>query len=126
MSDHSKLEDPIPGRCNARVRSRPGGRCRRFPLKGKTRCALHGGRSCGVKTAEGLRRIVAAHETHGKYTGRRQRQKRRRTAAELEAEMQELLDRTLADVLAGKPFDPSELDALAAEIKAAEGGGDDG
>jgi hypothetical protein len=32
------------------------------------RCRLHGGRSTGPKTAEGLERLRAARTTHGRYS----------------------------------------------------------
>ena len=56
----SKLPDPIPGRCNARTRGNPPGRCKRYPAGGRTRCRLHGGASTGARTAEGKARISAA------------------------------------------------------------------
>lgn len=48
-------EQPIPGRCGARTRSRglPGGArgpyCRLWPLRGETRCKLHGGAGNAAK-----------------------------------------------------------------------------
>ncbi len=36
---------PIPGRCGARLRKKPGQYCGHWPLKGRTRCRLHGGAS---------------------------------------------------------------------------------
>src|SRR5712671_810692 len=34
--------------------------CRRWPVKGKKRCRLHGGLSTGAKTPEGKARVLAA------------------------------------------------------------------
>jgi len=44
--------------CNARTRK--GGRCRRYPLAGKRRCLLHGGKSTGPRTLEGMSRTLSA------------------------------------------------------------------
>lgn len=53
----------MPERCGAR--NRRGEPCRLYPLKGATRCKLHGGRSTGAKTPEGRKRVQAAATTHG-------------------------------------------------------------
>lgn len=50
--------------CLARTRS--GSNCTKAPIKGKTRCRLHGGLSTGPRTAEGKARIAAAHWKHGR------------------------------------------------------------
>jgi len=44
--------------CGARTRT--GGRCQRYPLAGKRRCLLHGGKSTGPRTVEGLSRTLSA------------------------------------------------------------------
>lgn len=55
-----------PRRCGARISpiTRDGKTrspfCRKLAMKGKTRCALHGGRSSGPKSKEGLARTLAA------------------------------------------------------------------
>src|SRR5947207_2746805 len=46
-------------RCGARVRHRHGF-CRRWPVSGKSRCKLHGGRSTGARTVDGKARSLAA------------------------------------------------------------------
>ena len=51
-------------RCEARTRK--GSSCQKPPLKGKSRCRLHGGLSTGPKTPEGKARIAAAHWKHGR------------------------------------------------------------
>lgn len=43
--------EPHEERCGAR--GRLGGACRRWPLAGRSRCALHGGRSTGPRSAGG-------------------------------------------------------------------------
>jgi hypothetical protein len=58
-------------RCDARTRS--GALCRKYPIKGKRRCRLHGGLSTGPKTAEGRARIAAAQVKHGRYVNWRAR-----------------------------------------------------
>lgn len=50
--------------CSAKTRT--GTACQKPPIKGKTRCRLHGGLSSGPKTAEGKARIAAAHWKHGR------------------------------------------------------------
>ncbi len=53
-------------RCGARTRA--GCPCRAPAIRGKLRCRMHGGRSTGPRTAEGLARLRAAHTIHGCYT----------------------------------------------------------
>ena len=36
---------PDEGRCGAQLRGQPGVHCRKFPIEGRTRCRLHGGKS---------------------------------------------------------------------------------
>ena len=48
--------------CGARTRA--GGRCGQHPMA-NGRCYLHGGKSTGPRTAEGLERIRAARTRHG-------------------------------------------------------------
>lgn len=50
--------------CLAKTRS--GTKCQKPPVKGKSRCRLHGGLSTGPRTAEGKARIAASHYKHGK------------------------------------------------------------
>ena len=53
-------------RCLAKTRR--GTACLKPALKGKTRCALHGGRSTGPRTQRGLQRISEANLKHGRQT----------------------------------------------------------
>ena len=53
-------------RCGAKTRK--GMPCQRPALRGKTRCALHGGQSTGPKTQRGLQRISEANIKHGRQT----------------------------------------------------------
>jgi hypothetical protein len=46
-------------RCGAKLHGQLGC-CRRWPVKGKKRCRLHGGLSTGAKTPEGKARVLAA------------------------------------------------------------------
>jgi hypothetical protein len=52
-------------RCGARAR-RTGAPCRQ-PATANGRCRLHGGKSTGPRTAEGLERLRAARTRHGAY-----------------------------------------------------------
>jgi hypothetical protein len=53
-------------RCGAK--SRTSGCPCRAPAMPNGRCRLHGGKSTGPRTAEGLARLAAAHTTHGNST----------------------------------------------------------
>jgi len=53
-------------RCEARTRK--GMPCQRPGNKFNGRCKLHGGRSFGPSTEEGLARLVASKTTHGRTT----------------------------------------------------------
>ena len=56
-----------PGRrCGAKTRR--GTECRRPAYKQNGRCGLHGGKSTGARTPEGLQRISDANLKHGRYT----------------------------------------------------------
>lgn len=52
-------------RCGAKTRK--GTPCRAPAMK-NGRCRLHGGKSTGPKTPEGIERIRQAHLKHGEYT----------------------------------------------------------
>jgi hypothetical protein len=52
-------------RCGARTRA--GTPCRAPALRAKLRCRMHGGRSCGPPTLDGLARVRAARTQHGRY-----------------------------------------------------------
>jgi hypothetical protein len=54
-------------RCGARTRA--GCRCRAPAIRAKLRCRMHGGRSTGPRTEEGLARLRAARTVHGHYSG---------------------------------------------------------
>lgn len=53
-------------RCEARTRK--GTLCQRPGNKVNGRCKLHGGRSIGPSTEEGIARLVASKTTHGRTT----------------------------------------------------------
>jgi len=42
-ADDRAEEKPIPGRCGANLRKKPGRYCQKWPISGRTRCRLHGG-----------------------------------------------------------------------------------
>ena len=50
-------------RCGSRTRA--GSPCRAPAVRNRKRCRLHGGRSTGPRTAEGLERLRAARTKHG-------------------------------------------------------------
>ncbi len=63
-------------RCEARTRR--GTLCQRPGNKINGRCKLHGGRSTGPKTEDGLARIIASKTTHGRFIkAEREKVKRR-------------------------------------------------
>ncbi len=53
-------------RCGARTRR--GTLCQCPAMRNRRRCWLHGGKSMGPKTAEGVERIRRASTTHGRRT----------------------------------------------------------
>ena len=63
-------------RCGAKTRK--GTPCQRPAYKRNGRCSLHGGRSTGPKTEDGLARLTAARTTHGKYTKDKRAEAKRR------------------------------------------------
>ena len=62
-------------RCGARTRR--GTACQRPAYKRNGRCGLHGGKSTGARTAEGIQRISDANLKHGHYTKEKLLRKRR-------------------------------------------------
>ena len=66
-------------RCGAKTRR--GTECQRPAHKQNGRCSLHGGRSTGAKTADGLQVISEANLRHGRYT--KDKLERQRRAAEV-------------------------------------------
>jgi hypothetical protein len=52
-------------RCDARTRS--GAKCR-APAMSNGRCRMHGGKSTGPRTSEGLERMRRANTRHGNYS----------------------------------------------------------
>ena len=66
-------------RCGAKTRR--GTECQRPAYKQNGRCGLHGGKSTGARTPEGLQRISEANLKHGRYT--KDKLERKRQAAEV-------------------------------------------
>jgi hypothetical protein len=77
-------------RCGAKTRK--GTACQRPAYKRNGRCSLHGGKSAGPKTGDGLARLTAARTTHGKYT------KEKRAAAKRFAEQGRQMRAELAEL----------------------------
>jgi len=78
-------------RCNAKTRS--GSLCK-APAMRNGRCRMHGGKSTGPKTREGIERIRAAHLKYGEYTKEAQAEKKyfRSLLKSLEGTIQEIPD----------------------------------
>jgi len=66
-------------RCSAKTRR--GTACQRPAYKHNGRCGLHGGKSTGATTPEGLQRISEVNLKHGRYT--KDKLERKRRAAEV-------------------------------------------
>lgn len=74
---HKRCGNPnlnLSPRCGARTRA--GCPCRAPAIRGKLRCRMHGGRSTGPRTAEGLARLRAARTIHGRYSAEARAQNR--------------------------------------------------
>lgn len=71
-------------RCGAK--NRQGNPCRCPAMRGKSRCRLHGGRSTGAKTAQGIQAIRQANWKHGLRSERLQRECRIHAAKEWKAQ----------------------------------------
>ena len=69
-------------RCLAKTRR--GTECQRPAITGAGRCRLHGGRSTGPRTKEGLARITAANTKHGRKTKERLAEAKARAQANRE------------------------------------------
>ena len=69
-------------RCLAKTRR--GTECQRPAITGAGRCRLHGGRSTGPRTEEGLARISAANTKHGRKTKERLAEAKARAQANRE------------------------------------------
>ena len=54
-------------RCQAKSK-RSGKRCKRWAIKGKTVCSMHGGKSTGARTIEGQMRSQRGNWKHGLYS----------------------------------------------------------
>ena len=54
-------------RCNAKAKS-TGKQCQAPAMRGKTKCRLHGGKSTGARTTEGLEKCRKANWKHGGYS----------------------------------------------------------
>jgi hypothetical protein len=61
-------------RCHAKTRS--GAPCEAPAMK-NGRCRMHGGKSTGPRTREGIEKIRAAHLKHGEYTKEAQQDRKR-------------------------------------------------
>jgi len=76
-------------RCLAKTRS--GAACKSPAMK-NGRCRLHGGKSTGPRTPEGIARIIKAHFKHGEYT-KQAREEQKRIRAFIKS-----LDKAIAEI----------------------------
>ena len=97
-------------RCGAKTRK--GAECERTAYKHNGRCGLHGRKSAGARTPEGLQLITAANLKHGRYTKdklaaqRKRGEVGRKVNAELKLIELRLIDAALLDCkLIGRRFD---------------------
>ena len=84
-------------RCLAKTRrSTP---CQKPAITGKGRCQLHGGRSTGPKTAEGLKRLAELNTVHGQRTKERRAEAKALAQAnrEIWAQLRERIALMIAD-----------------------------
>ena len=77
-------------RCGAKTRKDTP--CQRPAYKRNGRCSLHGGKSTGPKTEDGLARLTVARTTHGKYTKEKRAAAKRfaKQGRQMRAELAEL------------------------------------
>ena len=77
-------------RCGARTKA--GAPCQRPAVKRTGRCARHGGKSTGPRTAEGRARIAAAQLKHGRLTkeARAEAKRRAQLGREIRAELKQI------------------------------------
>ena len=89
-------------RCGAKTRS--GAPCKNPAVKGKARCRMHGGRSSGAKTPEGLAKMRALHWKHGRATTEAKAEARRRAQVgrEIRAELKEIEREAIATGILAK------------------------
>ena len=84
-------------RCLAKTRR--GTPCQKPAITGKGRCQLHGGRSTGPKTAEGLKRLAELNTVHGQRTKERRAEAKALAQAnrEIWAQLRERIALMVAD-----------------------------
>ena len=84
-------------RCLAKTRR--GTPCQKPAIRGKGRCQLHGGRSTGPKTPEGLNRLAVLNTVHGQRTKERRAEAKAlaTTKKEIEAQLKERIALMIAD-----------------------------
>lgn len=77
-------------RCGAKTRS--GHPCKNPAVRSKARCRMHGGRSTGAKTPEGLAKLRALHWKHGRATtaAKAAAKQRAQVGREIRAELRDI------------------------------------
>lgn len=76
-ADHEKVYHWFDRPCGAKARTNGGSPCKKPALRGKNRCALHGGKSTGPKTEEGKLKAARANYKNGLYTNAARLERRR-------------------------------------------------
>ena len=93
-------------RCLAKTRR--GTPCQKPAITGKGRCQLHGGRSTGPKTPEGLNRLAVLNTVHGQRTKERRAEAKALATAkkEIEAQLKDRIALMIADGFLPKGYRP--------------------
>ena len=93
-------------RCLAKTRR--GTPCQKPAITGKGRCQLHGGRSTGPKTPEGLKRLAVLNTVHGQRTKERRAEAKALATAkkEIEAQLKDRIALMIADGFLPKGYRP--------------------
>jgi len=103
----TRFDADWPGeRCGAKTRRDT--ECQRPAYKRNGRCGLHGGKSNGARTPEGLQRISAANLKHGRFTKEKMEAQRKRgeVGRRVLAEIKQIEAELLAAGLIDRKHDP--------------------
>ena len=88
---HWRFGPDWPGiRCGAKTRAGPP--CKKPAMRGKARCQLHGGKSTGARTTEGLAKLSALHWKHGRCTkaAKAEAKRRAQVGREIRSELRDI------------------------------------
>ena len=85
---------PVRRPCGARTRA--GSPCKNWTVRGNSRCRMHGGKSTGPRTPEGLERSRRANLKHGRYSTATLAERRRRKEVRMK------MNQLLGNIMRGK------------------------